>query len=147
MNSTTVLNNNHTHLSIVSWQRGIVLLLKDKAIALEYYDKSIQTINGDIILIPKVIVLNRYVKVPDRIYRPNRRNIFIRDNYMCAYCLKELTSEEISVDHIIPKSKGGKETWTNLITACKNCNCKKGNRTPEEAGMKILTTNKFYLCY
>jgi hypothetical protein len=100
-----------------------------------YEDHEIHTTGGILYKVPKTVVLKRYVKLPERMYRPNRRNIFLRDNYSCVYCKKQLESNELSVDHILPKSRGGKETWENLVTACKSCNCLKGNRTPEEAGM------------
>lgn len=139
MRNTTVLNSNYTYLSNISWQRGIILLLNDKATLIEAYDdEHVRATNGGVFSIPRIILLKRYIKLPNRMYRPNRRNIFVRDNYTCAYCLSQPGVENLSIDHIIPKSRGGKETWANLITACKDCNCRKGDRTPEEANIKIL---------
>ena len=112
--------------------------MADRVIALEFYeDYGIISAGGRSFEIPKVVVLKKYVKLPDRMYRPNRRNIFLRDNYTCVYCLRSLSADELSVDHVMPKSRGGKETWENLVTACKPCNCLKGDRTPEEANMPI----------
>jgi 5-methylcytosine-specific restriction endonuclease McrA len=139
MKNTTILNSNYTHLKIVSWKRGLKLLMADKVHAIEFYqDYEILSVSGEIFKVPKVIVLKKYVKLPDRMYRPNRRNIFLRDNYTCMYCGKQLESHELSVDHIMPKSRGGKETWENLVTACKTCNCMKGDKTPKEANMILL---------
>jgi 5-methylcytosine-specific restriction endonuclease McrA len=138
MKNTTILNSNYTHLTVVSWKRGIKLLLSEKVCVLEFYDDyEVTTGNGETYKVPKVLLLKRYVKLPDRMYRPNRRNIFLRDNYSCAYCKRQLEPCELSIDHILPKSRGGKETWENLVTSCKTCNCLKGDRTPEEAGLVI----------
>lgn len=139
MNSpTTILNSNYTHLTVVSWKRGLKLLMAGKVHLVESYtDIQVYTTTGDGYSVPKIVVLKKYVKLPERMYRPNRRNIFLRDNYSCAYCSRQLGTEELSIDHILPKSRGGKETWDNLITSCKTCNCLKGDKTPEEAGMII----------
>ena len=138
MKNTTILNSNYTHLKVVSWKRGMKLCMADKVIVVEYYqDYEIISGSGEKFQVPKVVVLKRYIKLPDRMYRPNRRNIFLRDNYTCVYCLRQLETNELSIDHILPKSRGGKETWENLTTACKSCNCLKGDRTPEEAKLTI----------
>jgi hypothetical protein len=138
MKNTTILNSNYTHLKVVSWKRGMKLCMADKVIVIEYYqDYEIMSGSGEKFQVPKVVVLKRYIKLPNRMYRPNRRNIFLRDNYTCVYCLRQLETNELSIDHILPKSRGGKETWENLTTACKSCNCLKGDRTPEEAKLTI----------
>ena len=138
MKNTTILNSNYTHLTVVSWKRGLRLLMADRVIPLEFYeDYDIMSAGGRSFEIPKTVVLKKYVRLPDRMYRPNRRNIFLRDNHMCVYCLRSLSADEISVDHVIPKSRGGRETWENLVTACKTCNGLKGDKTPEEAKMPI----------
>jgi hypothetical protein len=138
MHNTTILNSNYTHLTVVSWKRGLRLLMAEKVIPLDFYeDYTLLSAGGEAFAVPKTVVLKKYVKLPDRMYRPNRRNIFLRDNYSCAYCKRQLETCELSIDHIMPKSRGGKETWDNLVTSCKNCNCLKGDRTPEEAGMTL----------
>jgi len=136
MKNTTILNSNYTILKVVSWKRGLKLHLSDKVHVIEYYQEGVSTVSESY-QIPKVVVLKKYIKLPDRMYKPNRRNIFLRDNYSCAYCERQLEQGELSIDHILPKSRGGKETWENLVTSCKTCNCLKGDRTPEEAGMTI----------
>jgi hypothetical protein len=139
MKNTTILNSNYTHLTVVSWKRGLRLLMLEKVIAIDFYeDYELVSAGGETFLLPKTVVLKKYVKLPDKMYKPNRRNIFLRDNYTCVYCQKQLNTEELSVDHILPKSRGGKDTWENLATACKSCNCLKGDKTPEEAGMPII---------
>jgi len=138
MKNTTILNSNYTHLTVVSWERGLKLVLAEKVIAIEFYGGlGVKSAGGEVFEVPKTVVLKKYVRLPDKLYRPTRRNIFLRDNYTCGYCLKQLNSEELSVDHILPKSRGGKESWANLVTACKECNGAKGDRTPEEARMLL----------
>jgi 5-methylcytosine-specific restriction endonuclease McrA len=89
---------------------------------------------------PSVIRLVSYIRVPYRKIELSRRNIHYRDNFKCQYCGAK--AKELTIDHIIPKSKGGDDSWENLVTACKPCNNKKGDSTPEESGMRLL--NKPY---
>lgn len=84
---------------------------------------------------PSVIRLKRYISVPYQNIILTRRNILKRDGHKCAYCGRG--DLPFTIDHIVPKSKGGEDTWENLVTACLPCNNKKGNRTPEEASMKL----------
>jgi len=83
---------------------------------------------------PLIIRLLSYVKFKNRGVRLNRKRIYKRDNNQCVYCGSE---KNLTIDHIIPRSRGGKNTWTNLITCCSSCNLKKANKTPEEANMKM----------
>ncbi len=83
---------------------------------------------------PSVIRLNRYVNAPYKGVNLTRQNIFKRDNFECQYCG---TKRDLTIDHVIPRAKGGKDSWTNLVTACKRCNAKKGDYTPEEANMLL----------
>lgn len=91
------------------------------------------------ILIPRVIRLLEYDKMPRREWKLNRKNILIRDNYQCQYCGKKYPLSLITIDHIIPRSRGGTAAWTNVVTCCNKCNTKKGGRLPREAGMKLIT--------
>jgi 5-methylcytosine-specific restriction endonuclease McrA len=92
-------------------------------------------------LVPEVIILTDYTRNPlkDRKLRFSRQNIFKRDNYTCQYCSSKNNRKELTIDHIIPKSKGGPTNWTNITTACFKCNIKKANRTPQEANIKLLS--------
>ncbi|MFH0888116.1 MAG: HNH endonuclease [Planctomycetota bacterium] len=91
------------------------------------------------ILVPRVIRLLEYDKMPRREWKLNRKNILIRDNYQCQYCDKKYPLGLITIDHIIPRSRGGTTAWTNVVTCCNKCNTKKGGRLPREAGMKLIT--------
>lgn len=90
------------------------------------------------ILAPEVIILNDYKGSHRREARFSRRNIFIRDAHTCQYCHRKFPAKELNIDHVIPRSRGGKTTWDNVALSCIKCNTKKGARTPDEAGMKLL---------
>lgn len=89
-------------------------------------------------VVPRVIRAINYDKLPIRSVKRNRRNIFARDNNICQYCGKHFSTSKLNIEHVIPQSKGGKNTWTNLVCSCIECNSRKANRTPEEAGMKLI---------
>ncbi len=87
--------------------------------------------------VPEVILLTKYNRVPERGVVFSRRNIFKRDRYTCQYCGGRPGTPELTIDHVLPRSKGGTSTWTNCVLACVDCNAKKSNRTPEQARMKL----------
>ena len=88
--------------------------------------------------IPEIIVLGRYNKLPNRKVYFNRRNLYRRDNFTCQYCVRKLHSSELTIDHIVPKSRGGKSNWTNCVIACNKCNSKKGSNLISEIGFKLM---------
>lgn len=91
------------------------------------------------IAVPRIIRLLGYDKLPRQEVKFNRRNIFARDGSRCQYCGKRFHTADLSLDHIVPRSQGGKSTWENIVCCCIKCNVKKGGRTPEQAHMKLLT--------
>lgn len=99
-------------------------------------DEYIQCV-GRRIKLPEVITLSNYASVPTRAISFSRRNLFNRDKHICQYCGKHPGSDSLTVDHVMPKSRGGDSSWTNCVLACIDCNFRKANRTPEEAGMKL----------
>ncbi len=90
------------------------------------------------IRVPRVIVLMTYDRLPRREVRFSRHNIYARDNNTCQYCGEKKPRSELNLDHVIPRSQGGRTTWENVVCSCLECNRKKGGRRPEEAGMKLL---------
>ena len=108
-------------------------MLKGKAESLEEDDSH--NIWQDV-KAPTVIRLRQFIRVPYRDIPLSRKNIFQRDNNCCQYCGQK--NKKLSIDHVIPRSRGGKDNWENVITACLHCNVKKGNRTPEEAKMPLI---------
>jgi 5-methylcytosine-specific restriction endonuclease McrA len=89
------------------------------------------------LMIPEIIVLTGYNAVPPRRVKFSRRNIFERDRFMCQYCQRAPARSELSVDHVVPRSRGGLTTWHNVVLACTECNARKRDRTPDEAGMNL----------
>lgn len=100
-------------------------------------DEVIRTVSYRI-RIPRVILLFLYDSLPPRRVKFTRKNIYQRDNYTCQYCGKKCRPEDLNIDHVIPLSRGGKNTWTNVVCSCSVCNHRKGNKTLEEAGMKLI---------
>lgn len=88
--------------------------------------------------LPSVIRLTRYHHIPRRINVLSRKNIYIRDRHTCLYCGKRFSAHELTLDHVMPESRGGRSTWDNLVTCCKICNRRKADKTPEEANMPLL---------
>ncbi|HOX39196.1 MAG TPA: HNH endonuclease [Candidatus Brocadiia bacterium] len=97
----------------------------------------VRTVSLDI-EVPKVIRLITYDKLPDQTVRFNRRNIFARDENRCQYCGKKFPTQELSIDHVKPRTQGGRTIWNNIVVACTSCNKRKGGRTPDQAGMKLI---------
>ena len=91
------------------------------------------------IAVPKIIRLLGYDKLPAAGVKLNRRNLFARDQNRCQYCGRRYPTNELSLDHVIPRSQGGKNTWTNIVCACIHCNVKKGGRTPQQAHLKLIS--------
>ena len=133
MSRVLVLNASYEPLNICNWRRAVLLLLKGKADGLEYNGHLIY---GDLRQ-PTVIRLRHFVRVPYRDVALTRRNILHRDSYTCQYCGR--SRHDLTVDHIMPRSRGGLDTWENVITSCISCNVRKGDRTPHEAGMRLLS--------
>ena len=124
-------------LELIDSLEALVLCIVGKAMAIESYETDIRSAKQSFKL-PAVIVLKRYVKYHFNNLAPNRTNILWRDNYQCQYCTKKFPELELTLDHIIPKSRGGENTWENLVTACKKCNQKKGSRLLHECKMNLL---------
>ena len=133
-------------LTVVSIPRAINLLLAGKAIVVEESGRFLRTVR-DRFPVPSVIALRHFINVPRRHAHWSRQGVLVRDNYTCIYCGatpgvvvrgKMLTKRDLTVDHILPVSRGGKNTWSNTACACFACNHRKGNRLPGEAGLRLL---------
>ena len=132
-----VLNAGYEPLSLISVRRAIVLLLHEKAELVEATQQLLHSANNAL-PVPLVIRLVHYVKLPHRRVPPTRAGIMLRDLNLCQYCGTMPGRDELTVDHVIPRSRGGAHSWQNLVTACKRCNQKKGSHTPEEAMMQLI---------
>lgn len=131
-----VLNNSYEPIQVSTVKRAITLTLLHKAEMIEATGEKLHSISQEYD-VPSVIRILKYVRLPFALNEVSRKNILIRDNYQCQYC--GARGVPLTIDHIIPKDRGGRDTWENLITACLRCNNKKGNRTPQEASMKLLS--------
>jgi hypothetical protein len=134
MDKVLVLNSDYTPINVTTLIRGFILVDKGKAEILKSGDDPIVS-GSNIFIRPLIIRLLNYVRFRVKPLKINRQRIFKRDGHTCAYCG---THKNLTIDHIVPKSRGGGNTWMNLITCCRNCNRIKDNKTPEEAGMKLL---------
>ena len=130
-----VLNQNYEPLNVCRVQRAVVLLYQRKAEMLENGAGFIHSASQDF-PVPSVIRLPYLIKRPFRAERKlTRLEVFNRDRYTCQYCGKE--TRQLTIDHVIPRYRGGQHTWENVVSACVACNRRKAGRTPEEAGMKL----------
>jgi 5-methylcytosine-specific restriction endonuclease McrA len=128
-----VLNASYEPLSVVPTRRAVVLLLKEKATVVVGRDETWRSEHQKV-EIPSVVRLNRFVKVPYRRAAPvTRRAVFGRDGHRCQYC----GSAAESIDHVLPRSRGGDHTWENVVACCRTCNIRKGDRSPAEAGFRL----------
>jgi 5-methylcytosine-specific restriction endonuclease McrA len=117
----------------------VVLLLKEKAEIVEAAAAKLRS-ESLALPVPLVIRLVYFVKIPRRIALPvTRRGVLSRDHYTCQYCGVSPPRKHLTVDHVLPRSRGGKTTWENVVTACEKCNGRKGSRTPTEANMRLRT--------
>lgn len=129
-----VLNLDHSPVAVVNVQKAIMLLHLDKVTCLSAYEfLEIRTVSRSYEY-PAVICLNHYKSIPYRGVLLNRNNLFKRDKGECQYCGSK---KQLTLDHVVPRSKGGKSNWTNLVTACHRCNVIKGDKSPEQAGLTL----------
>lgn len=122
----------------IEWLNVIRSFDEWKKMPIRDYDEYVSTPNS-VYRLPNIVVCSTFNKIIfKKVLFPTKSNIWQRDNYMCGYTGEKLSRETVSIDHIIPKSRGGQNTWENLITASKEINVWKGDRTPKECGLKLL---------
>jgi 5-methylcytosine-specific restriction endonuclease McrA len=136
-----VLNASYEPINICAARRALVLILKGIAAPEEYSSMLLHSARYHLKL-PSVIRLLEYRRIPHQSRALSRKNILLRDRYTCQYCHKTLPAGELTLDHVIPRSRHGETTWENLVACCHKCNNTKGSFTPEEAGMKLLRQPK-----
>jgi len=133
MNQVLVLNSDFTPLNVTSLQKSVKLVLKGKAEILKENIEKILTTSGEFVR-PLIIRLLNYVKFRTKPIKISRHRIYARDNHQCVYCGSK---KSLTIDHVIPRSKGGLNTWTNMVTSCFSCNVKKGDKSLEQSKMKL----------
>jgi 5-methylcytosine-specific restriction endonuclease McrA len=139
MEQALLLNASYEPLKVVDWQKAITLWCQGKVEVIAVHDREIRAVSFSFKL-PSVIRLLRFVRIKRRFdYVPfNRTNIYERDGNTCQYCADTFSTAELTFDHVVPVTQGGRKDWENIVTCCVTCNRKKGGRTPAEAGMKLL---------
>lgn len=131
-----VLNENFEPLNVCHARRAVVLVDRGKAEILEHYDGRVLRTPTRLIPLPSVIRLIYLIKRPRPRRKLTRKEIFLRDKYTCQYCSR--ITHDLTIDHVLPRHRGGKHVWDNLVSACKHCNHHKAGRTPDEARMRLL---------
>ena len=135
MQQVLVLNASYEPLNVTSVRRAHVLVFKGKAEVIEELDRALHSAT-DTFAWPHVIRLVQYVRVPRTIQRKiSRRALFARDGWRCVYC--GTSGGRLTLDHVVPKSRGGESVWENVVTSCAPCNLRKGNRLPHEVAMEL----------
>ena len=158
-----VLNRAFAAVRVVSARRAFCLLVRNIAEVVQVQDGSylnydfeswceiaelqkqferdrhdwVRTMRSEI-AVPRIIRLLGYDRLPAQMVKLNRRNLFARDRNICQYCGRHFATSDLSIDHVIPRTQGGQDTWENLVCACIRCNARKGGRTPDQAGMKLV---------
>jgi len=134
---TLILNQTYEPLMTIPWERAFSLVFLGKAQILEAYDTCVRSIQ-EAFPIPSVIRLVSRVRAGRKYTRFSRKGVFQRDGHTCQYCGTHFKAGDLTLDHVLPKSRGGKKSWTNMVTSCGPCNLVKGDQTPEEASMVLL---------
>lgn len=134
MSRTLVLTSWYMPIQIVSWQDAITNLYLGKVARVIDYNEVIRSPSVEVKL-PAVVRNIREHPSKKRGIKFSRSNMAARDNYSCQYCLKRLPLGQLTYDHVFPRSRGGETTWSNVVMACRSCNSRKDNKTPQEAGM------------
>ena len=135
---TLMLSQGYEPIKVVSWQKAITMLTLGKVEVIEEYDKEIRS-TSIVIKIPAVVRLLNAFKRRKKAVRFSRINIYGRDRFRCQYCATKIAMGTGTYDHVVPKTLGGKTSWTNIVTCCEPCNSKKGGRTPSQANMRLRT--------
>ena len=138
---TLLLNATYEPLKIISWQKAVYLYFLGKVEIVESYERTIGSISCSL-QVPAVVRVKKFIKY-QRSFRHvkfTRNNVFARDRFTCQYCGTHFQAKELTFDHVIPASIGGETTFENIVTACKPCNMKKGDKPLNKAGMKLISS-------
>ncbi len=133
---TLLLDQGYVPIKIISWQRAITLLTLDKVDVVEEYDAQIRA-TSMIVQVPAVVRLRKTFRRHVQPVKFSRVNIYARDGYRCQYCGASCAIDRLTYDHVIPRSRGGRTSWDNIVSCCYTCNANKANRTPAEARMTL----------
>ena len=136
MERTLLLSSAYEPVATISWQRAIVLLILGKVEVIEAYDRDVRS-TSVVLRLPCVVRLLKRFRLHRRPVRFTKHNVFARDRWTCQYCGAQRPVSQLTQDHIVPRSLGGRSCWENVTTCCVDCNALKANRTPEQAGIRL----------
>lgn len=136
---TLLLTQGYQPLKVISWQRAICMSFLGKVeVVTTHPDREIRTVT-QAYSAPAVVRLIRAHRVGPHHVRFSRRNVYLRDRFMCQYCHSRFPERDLTLDHVMPRSRGGRTSWTNVVACCVPCNRFKSNKTPDEAGFRLLS--------
>lgn len=136
MQACILLNADYTLLNMVSWRRAVTLIVKEKVQVIKYSENIVRSSAGAKLRVPLVMRLIKLIRTLYRTRVPfSKKNVLTRDGYRCAYC--GARSSRLTIDHIVPVSRGGTNKFENCVASCRSCNNKKGDKMPSEAGMYL----------
>ena len=130
----TLENDQYTSYDFADWKEVSQLNASEKQLGEDY----IQAVGFEL-QAPRIVRLTRFDRMPLQTVRFNRKNLFARDDHTCQYCGRQKPTNQLSLDHVVPRSHGGQTTWENIVCCCLRCNCRKGGRTPQQARMRLLS--------
>ena len=133
---TLVLDQGYVPHQIVSWQKAVTLLYVGKADVVESYADVIRSVTLEMHM-PAVVRLRQGSRRPKHRIKFSRLNVFLRDGFKCQYCGEKFSMRDLTYDHVVPRAQGGKTVWQNIVTACRECNELKADRTPQQANMPL----------
>ena len=135
MAATLLLNATFEPMKVISWQRAVTLVFLGKVDVVEAYDDAITSVSASVPM-PSVVRLRRYARQERRV-KFSRTNVYRRDGFACQYCGTQPGVAALTLDHVLPRARGGRTEWNNIVTCCATCNSRKADRTPEQAGMTL----------
>ena len=133
-----LLNANYEPLNVCNLRRAVTLVMLGKAEVIQGAERTVRTSEGRLD-VPSVVKMNYHVRRPIPKLRLSRHSVLARDSYSCQYCG---SARDLTIDHVVPRWSGGPHTWENLVACCRKCNLKKGDKTPQQASMKLRTVPK-----
>lgn len=137
MQKTLLLNMSYEPLSVIPWQKAMTMWCLEKVEVIAEYDEHHIRSASTEFKMPSIVRLLNYVRRTRLSIRFSRQNVYARDSHECQYCGARPAVGELTFDHVVPRSRGGKTSWDNIVTCCATCNNRKGSRTPKQAGMKL----------
>jgi len=138
LSGALILNSGYEPIKVVNWRKAMILWFQDKVEVLEFHTATVSSPSRSYSL-PAVMRLRQYIRpYLSMSVRLSRQNIFLRDSHTCQYCYQKFSEKRLTIDHVVPLSKGVIHEWTNVVTACSSCNNHKGDKSPEKANLRLL---------